>query len=213
MRHRALVYALEPVEVVGLAVACAFLLCGRRGGALCGRGDGVGVARRGCVASALASTTWTRDSSFRRSCRTRALLLDAIRAGQVVLEDVRAARLAGLRMGAARLHLCVFASAFLRADGSRAANRGDAWFHSPRISIRIAQRINTCAASLNRTRRLTFLRAGSGQTTSSSSAIALKCPQRVDVRTQLNRSLCSGESSSTARRNSPRAQACLMPSS
>ena len=35
---------------------------------------------------------------FGRCCRTRALLLDAIRAGQVVLEDVRAARLAGLRM-------------------------------------------------------------------------------------------------------------------
>ena len=34
---------------------------------------------------------------FGRCCRTRALLLDAIRAGQVVLEDVRAARLAGLR--------------------------------------------------------------------------------------------------------------------
>ena len=33
VRHRALVYALEPVEVVGLAVACAFFLCGR--------GDGV----------------------------------------------------------------------------------------------------------------------------------------------------------------------------
>ena len=33
-----------------------------------------------------------------RGARTRALLLDAIRAGQVVLEDVRAARLAGLRM-------------------------------------------------------------------------------------------------------------------
>jgi hypothetical protein len=32
-----------------------------------------------------------------RGARTRALLLDAIRAGQVVLEDVRAARLAGLR--------------------------------------------------------------------------------------------------------------------
>ena len=112
---------------------------------------------------------------FGRCCRTRALLLDAIRAGQVVLEDVRAARLAGLRMGAARLHLCVFAPAFLRADGSRAANRGDAWFHSPRVSVRIAQRIHTCAASLDRTRRRTFLRAGRGQTTSSSSAIALKC--------------------------------------
>lgn len=36
---------------------------------------------------------------FGRCCRTRALLLDAISAGQVVLEDVRAARLAGLRMG------------------------------------------------------------------------------------------------------------------
>ena len=34
---------------------------------------------------------------FGRCCRTRALLLDAISAGQVVLEDVRAARLAGLR--------------------------------------------------------------------------------------------------------------------
>ena len=33
VRHRALVYALEPVEVVGLAVACAFFSCGR--------GDGV----------------------------------------------------------------------------------------------------------------------------------------------------------------------------
>ena len=32
-----------------------------------------------------------------RGARARALLLDAIRAGQVVLEDVRAARLAGLR--------------------------------------------------------------------------------------------------------------------
>ena len=33
-----------------------------------------------------------------RGARARALLLDAISAGQVVLEDVRAARLAGLRM-------------------------------------------------------------------------------------------------------------------
>ena len=41
VRHGALVYALEPVEVVGLAVACAFFLCGR--------GDGVGAAS-GCVA-------------------------------------------------------------------------------------------------------------------------------------------------------------------
>ena len=41
-----------------------------------------------------------------RGARTRALLLDAIRAGQVVLEDVRAARLAGLRMvGCDRLFL------------------------------------------------------------------------------------------------------------
>ena len=50
VRHRALVYALEPVEVVGLAVACAFFfVCGRGGGVLCGRGDGVGVARRAVV--------------------------------------------------------------------------------------------------------------------------------------------------------------------
>ena len=34
VRHRALVYALEPVEVVGLAVACGRFLW-------CGRGDGV----------------------------------------------------------------------------------------------------------------------------------------------------------------------------
>ena len=27
VRHRALVYALEPVEVVGLAVACGFFCC------------------------------------------------------------------------------------------------------------------------------------------------------------------------------------------
>ena len=40
MRHRALVYALEPVEVVGLAVACAFFL-------VCGRGGG--VISRACV--------------------------------------------------------------------------------------------------------------------------------------------------------------------
>ena len=39
-----------------------------------------------------------------RGARTRALLLDAIRAGQVVLEDVRAARLAGLRMVARERH-------------------------------------------------------------------------------------------------------------
>ena len=117
---------------------------------------------------------------FGRCCRTRALLLDAIRAGQVVLEDVRAARLAGLRMGAARLHLCVFAPAFLRADGSRAANRGDAWFRGPRISGRDAQRFHACAASPPvRTRRLTFLKAGRGHTTSSSSAITIaKMDQR-----------------------------------
>ena len=35
VRHRALVYALEPVEVVGLAVACAFFLCGRGDGVRC----------------------------------------------------------------------------------------------------------------------------------------------------------------------------------
>ena len=73
MRHRALVYALEPVEVVGLAVACAFFFVwSRRWRTLAG-----------CVLG--------------RGARARALLLDAIRAGQVVLEDVRAARLAGLR--------------------------------------------------------------------------------------------------------------------
>ena len=51
VRHRALVYALEPVEVVGLAVACGrFLWCGRGGGVISRvcvrlvvnrRGDGV----------------------------------------------------------------------------------------------------------------------------------------------------------------------------
>ena len=72
MRHRALVYALEPVEVVGLAVACVGVRSRRwRTMAVCVQG---------------------------RGARTCALLLDAIRAGQVVLEDVRAARLAGLRM-------------------------------------------------------------------------------------------------------------------
>ena len=97
-----------------------------------------------------------------------------------MLEDVRAARLAGLRMGAARLHLCVFAPAFLRADGSRAANRGDAWFRGPRISGRDAQRFHACASLPPvRTRRLTFLKAGRGHTTSSSSAIAIaKMDQR-----------------------------------
>ena len=74
VRHRALVYALEPVEVVGLAVACAFFFVWSR--------------------------RWraTAGLCLGRGARTRALLLDAIGAGQVVLEDVRAARLAGLRM-------------------------------------------------------------------------------------------------------------------
>ena len=43
-----------------------------------------------------------------RGARTRALLLDAISAGQVVLEDVRAARLAGLRtVGRERHDACL----------------------------------------------------------------------------------------------------------
>ena len=91
MRHRALVYALEPVEVVGLAVACGVLWCERAslaGGRLVvnRRGDGVRRWRA------------TAGLCLGRGARTRALLLDAISAGQVVLEDVRAARLAGLRM-------------------------------------------------------------------------------------------------------------------
>ena len=143
---------------------------------------------------------------FGRCCRTRALLLDAISAGQVVLEDVRAARLAGLRMGAARLHLCVFAPAFLRADGSRAANRGDAWFHSPRVSVRIAQRIHTCAASLDRTRRRTFLRAGRGQTTSSSSAIASSAAAIVQRTSEAVQSIISRENASTTSPCPPRAE-------
>ena len=49
-----------------------------------------------------------------RGARARALLLDAISAGQVVLEDVRAARLAGLRT-VARERL------FLRSGARRAA--------------------------------------------------------------------------------------------
>ncbi len=51
---------------------------------------------------------------FGRCCRTRALLLDAISAGQVVLEDVRAARLAGLRTVACE-------RLFLRSGARRAA--------------------------------------------------------------------------------------------
>ena len=153
VRHRALVYALEPVEVVGLAVACAFFL-------VCGRGDGV---RRGAASGRAA----TRDSRFGRRCRTRALLLDAISAGQVVLEHVRAARFAGLRM-------VVCERLFLRSGARRAANCGNAWFRGPRISGRDAQRFHACAAlPPNRTRRLTFLKAGRGHTTSSSSAITI----------------------------------------
>ena len=58
-----------------------------------------------CCAVAAMAWAWRGERScgdarggFGRCCGTRALLLDAIRAGQVVLEDVRAARLAGLRM-------------------------------------------------------------------------------------------------------------------
>ena len=91
MRHRALVYALEPVEVVGLAVACG--VCG-----------GVAMAYDGGLC-------------LGRGARTRALLLDAIRAGQVVLEDVRAARLAGLRWSRV---------SGARHDGSRVCGSGSA---------------------------------------------------------------------------------------
>ena len=68
----------------------------------------------------------------RRWYRTRALLLDAISAGQVVLEDVRAARLAGLRT-VARERL------FLRSGARRAANCGKVWFRGSLISGREAQ--------------------------------------------------------------------------
>ena len=84
-----------------------------------------------------------------------------------MLEDVRAARLAGLRM-------VVCDRLFLRSGARRAANCGNAWFRGPRISGRDAQHFQACAASPpERTRRLTFLKAGRGHTTSaSSSAIA-----------------------------------------
>ena len=108
-----------------------------------------------------------------RGARTRALLLDAIRAGQVVLEDVRAARLAGLRM-------VVCDRLFLRSGARRAANCGKVWFRGSLISGREAQRFHACAALPPvRTRRLTFLKAGRGHTTSSSSAITIaKMDQR-----------------------------------
>ena len=95
MRHRALVYALEPVEVVGLAVAC--------GG--------------------LRSRRWraTAGLCLGRGARTRALLLDAISAGQVVLEDVRAARLAGLRM-VTRERSAAWWGARVCGSGGRATN-------------------------------------------------------------------------------------------
>ena len=103
-------------------------------------------------------------------------------AGQVVLEDVRAARLAGLRMGAARLppRLCVFALAFLRSDGSRAANAEMRGFVVRASLVEPRGVFHARAASPhNRTRRLTFLNAGSGHTTSSSSAITIaKMDQR-----------------------------------
>ena len=90
-----------------------------------------------------------------------------------MLEDVRAARLAGLRMVECdRL--------FLRSGARRAADCGNAWFRCPSISGRDAQSFHACAASPPvRTRRLTFLKAGRGHTTSSSSAITIaKMDQR-----------------------------------
>ena len=105
---------------------------------------------------------------------------------------------------------------FLRSGARRAANCGKVWFRGSLISGRDAQRFHACAASPPvRTRRLTFLKAGRGHTTSSSSAIAAATTALFDVRKQLNRSLCSGESTSTARRSTPRMsprRACLMPS-
>ena len=69
---------------------------------------------------------------------------------------------------------------FLRSGARRAANCGNAWFRGPSISGRAAQRFHARAASPPvRTRRLTFLKAGRGHTTSSSSAITIaKMDQR-----------------------------------
>ena len=104
---------------------------------------------------------------FGRCCRTRALLLDAISAGQVVLEDVRTARLAGLRM-VAREWSAARRVARVSAGGA-ATNHAQSWSSA---------RYPYCARAASRCvkwrRRLTFLKAGRGQTTSSSSAILLK---------------------------------------
>ena len=124
---------------------------------------------------------YSARGGFGRCCRTRALLLDAISAGQVVLEDVRAARLAGLRMVECdRL--------FLRSGARRAANCGKVWFRGSLISGRDAQRFHACAALPPvRTRRLTFLRAGRGHTTSASSSAIICNSDRTTARRSCSR--------------------------
>ena len=111
-----------------------------------------------------------------RGARTRALLLDAISAGQVVLEDVRAARLAGLRMVVCDQIVIGSFCGQARNVQQTAEMRGfvvRASLVEKRSIFKRARRPPL------RTRRLTFLKAGRGHTTSSSSAITIaKMDQR-----------------------------------